>query len=144
MKLPECVGLFSWECYVYPKHMSGPSNVLGEMLELCCSDPMTGFYRNGMCATGPDDHGLHTVCVRVTDVFLEFSRSRGNDLSTPAPQFEFPGLVEGDKWCLCVTRWKEALDHGVAPQVYLKATHISTLEYVDLEDLQSHAAEDES
>ena len=124
--------------------MSGPSNVLGEKLELCCSDPMTGFYRNGMCAIGPDDHGLHTVCVRVTDVFLEFSRSRGNDLSTPAPQFEFPGLVEGDKWCLCVTRWKEALDHGVAPQVYLKATHISTLEYVDLEDLQSHAAEDES
>ncbi len=96
--------------------MSGPSNVLGEKLELCCSDPMTGFYRNGMCATGPDDHGLHTVCVRVTAVFLEFSRSRGNDLSTPAP----------------------------APQVYLKATHISALEYVDLEDLQSHAAEDES
>ena len=77
-------------------------------------------------------------------MFLEFSRSRGNDLSTPAPYFDFPGLVEGDKWCLCVTRWKEALDHGVAPQVYLKATHISALEYVDLEDLQSHAAEDES
>ena len=117
---------------------------MGEKLELCCSDPMTGFYRNGMCATGPDDHGLHTVCVRVTAVFLEFSRSRGNDLSTPAPHFDFPGLVEGDKWCLCVTRWKEALDHGVAPQVYLKATHLSALEYVDLEDLQSHAAEDES
>ena len=144
MKIPECVGLFSWECYVYPIQMSGPSNVLGEKLELCCSDPMTGFYRNGMCATGPDDHGLHTVCVRVTAVFLEFSRSRGNDLSTPAPHFDFPGLVEGDKWCLCVTRWKEALDHGVAPQVYLKATHLSALEYVDLEDLQSHAAEDES
>ena len=124
--------------------MSGPSNVLGEKLELCCSDPMTGFYRNAMCAAGPDDHGLHTVCVKVTAVFLEFSRSRGNDLSTPAPHFDFPGLVEGDKWCLCVTRWKEALDHGVAPQVYLKATHISALEYVDLEDLQSHAAEDES
>ena len=124
--------------------MSGPSNVLGKKLELCCSDPMTGFYRNGMCDTGTDDHGLHTVCVRVTAVFLEFSRSRGNDLSTPAPHFDFPGLVEGDKWCLCVTRWKEALDHGVAPQVYLKATHLSALEYVDLEDLQSHAAEDES
>ena len=119
-------------------------NVLGENLEECSLDPMTGWYRDGCCNTDENDHGLHTVCVRVTAVFLEFSRSRGNDLSTPAPQFEFPGLVEGDKWCLCVTRWKEALDHGVAPQVYLKATHISTLEYVDLEDLKSHAAEDES
>ena len=143
MKLPECVGLFSWECYVYPKQMSGPSNVLGEKLELCCSDPMTGFYRNGMCATGPGDHGLHTVCVRVTAVFLEFSRSRGNDLSTPAPHFDFPGLVEGDKWCLCVTRWKEALDHGMAPQVYIEATHVSALEFVDLKDLQAHAVEEE-
>ena len=124
--------------------MSGPSNVLGDPLELCCTDPMTGFYRNGMCTTGPYDHGLHTVCVKVTGEFLEFSRSRGNDLSTPAPHFDFPGLIEGDKWCLCVSRWKEALDHGIAPQVYLKATHISALEYVDLEDLQAHAVEDEA
>ena len=123
--------------------MSGPSNVLGDQLELCCTDPMTGFYRNGMCTTGPHDHGLHTVCIKATVEFLEFSRMCGNDLSTPAPQFDFPGLVEGDKWCLCVTRWKEALDQGMAPQVYLKATHISALEYVDLEDLQAHAAEDE-
>ena len=124
--------------------MSGPSNVLGDPLELCCTDPMTGFYRNGMCTTGPHDHGLHTVCVKGTGEILEFSRSRGNDLSTPAPHFDFPGLIEGDKWCLCVSRWKEALDHGVAPQVYLKATHISALEYVDLEDLQAHAVQDEA
>ena len=123
--------------------MSGPSNVLGEELELCCSDPMTGFYRNGMCTTGPHDHGLHTVCIHATKDFLEFSRAQGNDLSTPAPQYDFPGLEEGDKWCLCVTRWKEALDHGMAPKVYLKATHISALEFVDLKDLQAHAAEHE-
>ena len=121
--------------------MPGPSNVLGEELELCCSDPMTGFYRNGMCTTGPHDHGLHTVCIHTTKDFLEFSRAQGNDLSTPAPQYDFPGLEEGDKWCLCVTRWKEALDHGMAPKVYLKATHISALEFVDLKDLQAHAAE---
>ena len=124
--------------------MSGPSNVLGGSLEVCCTDPMTGFYRNGMCTTGPHDHGLHTVCIHATEEFLEFSRMCGNDLSTPAPHFDFPGLVEGDMWCLCVTRWKEALDHGMAPKVYLKATHISALEYVDLEDLQAHAADDEA
>ena len=121
--------------------MSGPSNVLGSELELCCADPMTGFYRTGMCITGPGDHGLHTVCIRATEEFLEFSRSRGNDLSTPISEYDFPGLEEGDKWCLCVTRWKEALDHGMAPKVYLKATHISALEYVDLEDLKAHDAE---
>ena len=113
-------------------------------MQICCTDPMTGFYRNGMCSTGPGDHGLHVVCVRLTNEFLEFSRMCGNNLSTPAPHFDFPGLVEGDKWCLCVTRWKEALDHGMAPKVYLKATHISALEYEDLEDLQAHAADDEA
>ena len=97
-----------------------------------------------MCTTGPGDHGLHTVCIRSTEEFLEFSRSRGNDLSTPVPEFEFPGLEEGDKWCLCVTRWKEALDHGMAPQVYIEATHVSALEFVDLEDLQAHAVEEEA
>ena len=117
---------------------------MGGSLEVCCTDPMTGFYRNGMCTTGPHDHGLHTVCIHATEEFLEFSRMCGNDLSTPAPHFDFPGLVEGDKWCLCVTRWKEALDHGMAPKVYLKATHISALEYVDLEDLQAHAADNDA
>ena len=116
---------------------------MGGSLKVCCTDPMTGFYRNGMCTTGPHDQGLHTVCIHATEEFLEFSRMCGNDLSTPAPHFDFPGLVEGDKWCLCVTRWKEALDHGMAPKVYLKATHISALEYVDLEDLQAHDAEEE-
>ena len=123
--------------------MSGPSNVLGGELEVCRTDPMTGFYRTGMCTTGPGDHGLHTVCIRATEEFLKFSHSRGNDLSTPVPEFDFPGLEEGDKWCLCVTRWKEALDHGMAPQVYIKATHVSALEFVDLEDLQAHAVEEE-
>ena len=117
---------------------------MGGSLGVCCTDPMTGFYRNGMCTTGPHDHGQHTVCIHATEEFLEFSRMCGKDLSTPAPHFDFPGLVEGDKWCLCVTRWKEALDHGMAPKVYLKATHISALEYVDLEDLQAHAADDEA
>ena len=103
--------------------VSGPSNVLGGELQICCTDPMTGFYRNGMCSTGPGDHGLHVVCVRLTNEFLEFSRANGNDLSTPIPEFGFPGLEEGDKWCLCVTRWKEALEAGHAPQV------VSTVKY---------------
>ena len=123
--------------------VSGPSNVLGGELQLCCTDPMTGFYRNGMCSTGPGDHGLHVVCVRLTDEFLEFSKAMGNDLSTPIPEFDFPGLEEGDKWCLCVTRWKEALEAERAPQVYIEATHLSALEFVDLEDLQAHAAQEE-
>ena len=102
-------------------------------------DPMTGFYRNGYCLTGPDDVGLHLVCAEMTDEFLEFSRERGNDLITPHPEWEFPGLRAGDKWCLCVLRWKEALEAGFAPKVDLAATHVSTLEFVDLEDLQRHA-----
>ena len=120
--------------------MSGPSNVLGEELELCCSDPMTGFYRNGMCTTGPHDHGLHTVCIHATDDFLEFSRARGNDLSTPAPQYDFPGLVAGDKWCLCVSRWVEAYRSGCAPKIILEATHFNTLQYVKLEELEKFSA----
>ena len=119
-------------------------NVLGGELQGCSTDPMTGFYRNGMCSTGPGDHGLHVVCVRLTNEFLEFSRANGNDLSTPIPEFGFPGLEEGDKWCLCVTRWKEALEAGHAPQVYIEATHVSALEYVDREDLQAHAVHDEA
>lgn len=114
-------------------------NVLGTPLECCCTDPMTGFYRNGHCQTGPQDHGLHIVCAEMTETFLTFSKSIGNDLSTSAPQLGFPGLQPGDRWCLCVERWREALEHGVAPPVVLEATHISTLEFVTLEDLERHA-----
>jgi len=119
----------------------GAKNVLGEPLETCGTDPMTGFYRDGCCNTGRDDAGLHLVCTIVTDEFLEFSQSRGNDLSTPIPEYQFPGLVQGDRWCLCVLRWKEAFQAGVAPQVVLAATHISTLEFVDLSDLTNHAVD---
>src|ERR1700742_391405 len=115
---------------------SGPSNVLGEPLRPCCFEPVTGFYRDGYCRTGPGDVGLHTVCVEMTEEFLDFSRLRGNDLSTSAPEFGFPGLVAGDRWCLCVTRWTEALQAGMAPRVHLAASHISVLEFVDLDQLK--------
>ena len=115
------------------------TNVLGGDLQCCCRSPMTGYYRDGYCRTGPGDEGLHTVCVEVTEEFLEFSRNRGNDLSTPVPEWEFPGLVPGDRWCLCVTRWVEAFEAGVAPKVHLAASHISVLEFVDLDDLKQHA-----
>ena len=114
-------------------------NVLGEPLEECGSDPTTGFFRDGCCNTGAEDAGLHLVCAVMTEEFLVFSKSRGNDLSTPAPAYQFPGLREGDRWCLCVQRWKEALQAGRAPQVKLAATHISALEFVELEDLRRHA-----
>lgn len=114
-------------------------NVLGGDLKVCCTAPMTGFYRNGSCDTGVDDRGVHTVCVEVTAEFLEFSRSRGNDLSSPAPGF--PGLKAGDKWCLCASRWKEAFDAGFAPAVVLEATHKATLQYASLDELQSHASD---
>ena len=100
---------------------------------------MTGFYRDGCCRTGAEDMGLHLVCIVATDEFLEFSKDRGNDLSTPNMMYQFPGLVAGDRWCLCVERWKEALEAGMAPDVVLGATHISALEFVDLEDLEAHA-----
>ena len=115
-------------------------NVLGTLLESCGTSPLTGFYRDGLCRTGPDDHGLHTVCAVLTAEFLAFSRSRGNDLVTPRPELRFPGLRPGDKWCLCVQRWKEALLAGLAPPVVLEATHASALEWVDLEELRAHAA----
>jgi uncharacterized protein (DUF2237 family) len=114
-------------------------NVLGGELATCGERPLTGFYRNGCCDTGPDDLGLHLVCAVMTRDFLDFSRRRGNDLVTPMPAHGFPGLRPGDRWCLCVTRWKEALEAGVAPPVVLEATHIASLEFVDLEELQSHA-----
>ncbi|MFO0912311.1 MAG: DUF2237 domain-containing protein [Pirellulales bacterium] len=120
-----------------------PRNVLGEELELCSTSPMTGFFRDGCCRTGAGDVGLHTVCAEMTAEFLRFSQSRGNDLSTPNPDFDFPGLEPGDRWCLCVQRWKEAHQAGVAPRVNLAATHISVLEFVDLEDLQKMALDRE-
>lgn len=113
-------------------------NVLGEMLETCSTDPETGFYRDGCCNTGPDDHGSHTVCVVMTDEFLEFSKARGNDLSTPVPAFGFPGLKAGDGWCLCAARWHEAFEAGKAPRVRLRATHQAALEHCALGDLKSH------
>lgn len=100
---------------------------------------MTGFYRDGYCRTGPGDVGLHTVCVEADAEFLAFSREAGNDLSTPMPEYDFPGLKPGDQWCLCVTRWQQALEAGKAPRVRLEATHLSALEFVDLEDLREHA-----
>lgn len=119
-------------------HHPKPKNVLGTELKSCCTDPMTGFYRDGYCRTGIDDTGRHTVCVKVTDDFLQFSKAVGNDLSTPRPEFAFPGLKEGDQWCLCVLRWREALHAGVAPQVVLEACHESALQHVLIEDLQAH------
>lgn len=115
------------------------SNVLGGPLAPCSTAPLTGFYRDGCCNTGPGDRGLHVVCVQVTREFLAFSASRGNDLVTPVPQWRFPGLNPGDRWCLCVTRWTEALAAGVAPPVILEATHVSALEYASLADLKAHA-----
>lgn len=114
-------------------------NVLGQPLAPCSLDPLTGFYRDGCCNTDYEDTGIHTVCVKVTAKFLAFSRRVGNDLSTPMPQYGFPGLKPGDQWCLCAGRWKEALDAGVAPPVRLAATHEETLAIVSLEDLRRHA-----
>lgn len=114
-------------------------NVLGATLADCSQDPKTGFYRSGCCETGPDDAGVHTVCAEVTEAFLEFSRSRGNDLSTPKPQFGFPGLDPGDRWCLCAARWLEAFEAGCAPRVDLEATHEKTLDIVPFESLKAHA-----
>lgn len=114
-------------------------NVLGESLELCCEDPMTGFYRDGFCHTGPQDHGVHTVCAVVTDEFLNFSRAAGNDLSTPRPEFGFPGLKAGNQWCLCAGRWLEAHEEGAAPRVKLRSTHQRTLDVVDLAVLKKYA-----
>ncbi len=117
----------------------GQLNVLGGPLATCSERPLTGYFRTGCCETAPDDFGSHTVCAVMTDEFLRFSRSRGNDLTTPMPAYAFPGLQPGDRWCLCVTRWKEALDAGVAPKVILAATHRMALAVVSLEALREHA-----
>ena len=115
-------------------------NVLGDELQPCSTDPMTGFYRTGCCDTGAEDMGVHTVCAVVTAEFLRFSAAAGNDLSTPHPEFGFAGLQPGDRWCLCASRWAEAHAAGVAPPVVLAATHARTVEWVDLADLRVHAA----
>ncbi len=116
-------------------------NVLGSALIACSMSPLTGFYRDGCCKTGADDSGTHTVCAQITNEFLTFTKSKGNDLSTPIPAYNFPGLKEGDYWCLCVLRWKEALKAGKAPKIKLEATHEKTLEYINLEELKKYAVE---
>ena len=114
-------------------------NVFGEPLQICCNDPMTGYFRDGLCRTISEDKGTHTVCAIMTDDFLNFSASRGNDLITPMPYYQFPGLKEGDKWCLCVSRWIEAEKAGKAPKLILEATHEKTLEYTSLNLLVKYA-----
>lgn len=115
-------------------------NVLGTELIPCSLDPLTGYHRDGYCRTGAGDVGLHCVCAVMTEEFLAFTKKQGNDLSTPLPEYQFPGLKPGDFWCLCILRWKEALEHGAAPKVRLEATALTTLEYVDLSDLETHRA----
>jgi uncharacterized protein (DUF2237 family) len=119
--------------------MKNQKNVLGEPLEVCSLEPLTGFTRRGACETGPQDSGSHTVCARMTREFLELSLARGNDLVTPQPEYGFPGLKPGDRWCLCAARWQEALEAGAAPRVALRSTHERALEVVSLADLKSHA-----
>lgn len=121
--------------------MDAKLNVLGEALALCSEKPLTGYFRDGCCNTDRSDLGSHTVCVRVTAQFLEFTQSRGNDLTTPRTEFGFPGLRPGDQWCLCAARWQEALDAGVAPKVVLQATHAAALRIVKLADLKKHAVD---
>ncbi len=118
---------------------SRAKNVLGTALQTCSLDPRTGFTRSGCCETGPEDIGSHTVCAEVTAAFLAFSKSSGNDLSTPRPDYGFAGLKPGDRWCLCAPRWREALDAGCAPAVVLAATHEAALDYTNLESLKQHA-----
>lgn len=115
-----------------------PRNVLGTFLQPCSLDPLTGWHRDGCCRTGAGDEGVHVVCVRVSAEFLAFSRSRGNDLGTPRPEYGFPGLKPGDQWCLCAARWQEAFEAGAAPDVVLEATHESALEFSDLDHLKLH------
>ena len=120
------------------KSMEKQKNVLDEELQDCGIDPMTGFYRDGCCNTGAGDVGTHTVCAIMTDEFLEYSKSKGNDLINPRPEFDFPGLKAGDSWCLCALRWEEARQAGCAPRVKLTSTNIKTLEMVEFDDLKAH------
>lgn len=119
--------------------MADQKNVFGEKLIECSTNPLTGFFRDGCCNTGPGDLGLHVVCAEVSERFLEFSKSKGNDLSTPNPDLDFPGLRPGDRWCLCALRWKEALDAGAAPPVILSSTNQEVLEIIKLEELKKYA-----
>jgi uncharacterized protein (DUF2237 family) len=119
--------------------MTDHKNVLGTPLEICSLEPLTGYTRDGSCKVIDGDIGVHGVCIIVSEEFLEFSKSRGNDLSTPAPMYGFPGLKPGDRWCLCAPRWKEALEHGMAPPVDLTATHEAALNYASLEDLLKYS-----
>jgi uncharacterized protein (DUF2237 family) len=121
--------------------MEETKNVLGGSLIACSMSPLTGFYRDGCCKTGTEDTGTHTVCAQITNEFLAYTKSRGNDLETPIPAYNFPGLKEGDYWCLCVLRWKEALKVGKAPNIKLEATHIKSLEFVELTVLKEYAIE---
>lgn len=121
--------------------MDASMNVFGEVLQGCSDEPRTGFFRDGCCNTSDADAGSHTVCVQLTQDFLEFSRFRGNDLSTPRPEFQFPGLKPGDRWCLCAARWLEAHRHGMAPRVLLKGTHSRALEIVPIELLKQFAVD---
>jgi len=114
-------------------------NIYGKELEMCCDNPKTGFFRNGMCDTCKEDFGVHTVCILATEDFLTFSKSVGNDLSTPNPEFEFPGVQPGVRWCLCALRWQEAYDKGMAPPVFLESSHENTLKLVDFNILQKFA-----
>lgn len=116
-------------------------NVFGEVLEVCCEDPITGFYRDGKCNTNKDDVGSHTVCIKVTKEFLEYSRFRGNDLSTPIPEFGFKGLKPGNSWCLCAARWLEAEKANMAPRIHLRRTHIKALDIVPMELLKKYAVD---
>ena len=124
--------------------MADAKNVLGGLLETCCTSPMTGYYRDGCCNTGPGDFGAHVVCAQMTEAFLSYTKAQGNDLSTPVPMYNFPGLKPGDRWCLCASRWKEAYDDGVAPTVVLEATHEAALKYVTLEQLKEHTLDTSS
>ncbi|MEM7676807.1 MAG: DUF2237 domain-containing protein [Myxococcota bacterium] len=117
-------------------------SVLETELVPCGRDPVTGFYRDGCCSTGPHDTGSHTVCAQMTAEFLAFSKAQGNDLSTPRPEFDFPGLKPDDRWCLCASRWQEALEAGVAPKVFLRSTHRAALAHVSLKDLAEHSADE--
>ncbi len=119
--------------------MTTATTVLGTSLAPCCTSPMTGFYRDGCCNTGAGDMGVHVVCAEMTPEFLAFTKAQGNDLSTPVPAFQFPGLKPGDRWCLCAPRWQEALEAGVAPPVMLEATHAAAIEHVSLADLKNYA-----
>ncbi|HJK94810.1 MAG TPA: DUF2237 domain-containing protein [Polyangiaceae bacterium LLY-WYZ-15_(1-7)] len=133
---PACLGL--------PSDEGGPPgarSVLGAPLAPCSTDPLTGFRRTGACETGPEDRGVHVVCAEVTDAFLAYSAARGNDLATPRPRWGFEGLEAGDRWCLCATRWREALEGGVAPPVDLAATHARALDFVTRPQLEAHAVD---